>query len=112
MSAQIEVLKSKYVDLRVRIVGELDRVEGRLKFYAESEKDSQTAVMEKKYVERRDKLYAELDRVDSRLQSYASMKKVSNGTQALNVTQISEATPEQPAEPVKTQKMYRGRPVA
>lgn len=101
MSTQVEVLEKKYQDLRMRIVSELDRVEGRLEFYAAAEKESQTAVMEKKYIERRDRLFEELDKVDSRLQSYASMKKT-----------ITPAENNEALVPQKSQKMYRGRPVA
>ena len=101
MSAQIEVLKSKYADLRERIVAELERVEARLQYYADGDKDKQVAAMEEKYIERRDKLFVELDRVDSRLQSYASMKSTSQSV-----------APQEPKLPPKKQKMYRGIPIA
>lgn len=100
MSSSIDVLKQKYVDLRVRLIAELDRVDERLAFYADLEKDKQTLLMEKKYLDRQEKLIEELDKVDTRLQSYESMKK-------------TQSSPEEESpKPQKTQKMYRGRPVA
>lgn len=100
MSTSIDVLQEKYLDLRTRLGAELDRVDERLAFYADLEKDKQTLVMEKKYQDRREKLIEELDRVDTRLQSYASMKKAQSSSN------------DAPLQPQKTQKMYRGRPVA
>lgn len=101
MSLSIDVLKEKYIDLRARLIAELDRVDERLAFYADMEKDNQTLVMEKKYLDRKDRLIEELDKVDTRLQSYASMKKKSESL-----------SKEGSIQPQKTQKMYRGKPVA
>lgn len=100
MSGQLEVLEKKYVDLRERVVEEIDRVDARLDYYSGIELDSQMSEMQKKYQERRNKLFSELDKVDSRLQSYASMKKTQSKPKAIEIV-----------EP-KAQKMYRGRPVA
>ena len=106
VAEQVQVLEQKYKDLRVRIVEGLDRIDERLEYYAQSDRDKQVLEMERKYKERKDKLFAELDKVDSRLASYASLKSASNKNAATPMP-VAETVS---AEPEK-KKMYRGRPV-
>jgi len=114
MSAfHVEVLEHKYVALRVRMVEELNRIDGRLAYYADIERDPQTLAMEKKYVDKKDKLMVELDRVDMRLQSYADLKASSVASSQSSAESFDSPDSIGAANAASSpQKMYRGRPVS